>query len=128
MSRWRTKDDSVTTIELDRSDGVRDEEEPEPLWRRTISIAFTVAVIAFTVFLWPRTNLGAIKKASGDLIATQAKRFRAGCNAMAGQDAGILVDLADHVTSVTTKRGEDGAADVRRDHRRARHRYAVADG
>lgn len=53
MSRSRTEDDSVKTIELDRRDPEADSEEREPLWRRLLSVAFTVAIIAFTIYLWP---------------------------------------------------------------------------
>ena len=57
MSRKDRKDGSVTTIELDRPNRKMDAEvegeEKDPLWRRFLSIAFTVAVIVFTIYLWP---------------------------------------------------------------------------
>ena len=52
MKLGRMKDDSVTIIELDNRAG-EVEEDLQPLWRRSLSIAFTVAVIAFTIYLWP---------------------------------------------------------------------------
>ncbi len=53
MSRRPTTDDSMMTIELDRSRSGVGVAEREPLWRRTISIVFTIAVIAITIYLWP---------------------------------------------------------------------------
>ena len=46
---------------------------------RTVETGMGVVVyILVTVFLWPRTNLGAIKKTGGMLAATQAARVQAG--------------------------------------------------
>jgi uncharacterized membrane protein YccC len=40
-----------------------------------------------SVFLWPRTNAGAIKKTSTALVATQAELFRVAADVMVGRDA-----------------------------------------
>lgn len=45
---------------------------------RTVETAMGVVVYTLvTVFLWPRSNEGAIRKAGADLLATQAARLRA---------------------------------------------------
>jgi uncharacterized membrane protein YccC len=45
---------------------------------RTVETAMGIVVYTLvSVFLWPQTNAGAIKKAAGALVATQAERFRA---------------------------------------------------
>jgi hypothetical protein len=55
---------------------------------RTVETAMGIVVYTLvTVFLWPQTNAGAIKKAGGELVATQAERFRAVRDAMAGGGA-----------------------------------------
>ena len=55
---------------------------------RTLETALGVVVYTLvTVFMWPQTNAGAIRRASGELIATQAERFRAGRELMAGRGA-----------------------------------------
>jgi uncharacterized membrane protein YccC len=55
---------------------------------RTVETAMGIVVYTLvTVFLWPRTNAGAIKKASGALVATQAELFRAGRDGMVGRSA-----------------------------------------
>ena len=52
---------------------------------RTVETAMGVVVYTLvTVFLWPRTNLGAIKKTGGMLAATQAARVQAGREMMTG--------------------------------------------
>jgi uncharacterized membrane protein YccC len=55
---------------------------------RTMETALGIVVYTLvTVFLWPQTNAGAIRKAAGALVATQADLFRAVRDAMAGHDA-----------------------------------------
>ncbi len=55
---------------------------------RTLETALGVVVYTLvTVFVWPQTNAGAIRKAGGELIATQAERFRAGRKLMSGGGA-----------------------------------------
>ena len=50
---------------------------------RTVETAMGVVVYTLiTVFLWPRTNAGAIRKAGGELVATQRERIRTGRDAM----------------------------------------------
>jgi len=50
---------------------------------RTVETGMGVVVYTLvTVFLWPRTNLGAIKKTGGMLTATQAALFQAGREVM----------------------------------------------
>ncbi len=53
---------------------------------RTLETAMGIVVYTLvTVFLWPQTNAGAIKKSCGALVATQAERFRAGRDVMLGR-------------------------------------------
>ncbi len=53
---------------------------------RTVETAMGIVVYTLiTVFLWPRNSAGAIKKASGELVATQAELFRVGGDVMAGR-------------------------------------------
>jgi uncharacterized membrane protein YccC len=53
---------------------------------RTVETMMGIIVYGLvTVFLWPCTNAGAIKKASGALVAAQADLFRAGRDVLAGQ-------------------------------------------
>jgi uncharacterized membrane protein YccC len=55
---------------------------------RTVETAMGIVVYTLvTVFLWPRTNAGAIKKAGGALVATQAELFRAAGDVMVGRSA-----------------------------------------
>lgn len=59
---------------------------------RTLETVLGVVVYTLvTIFLWPQTNAGAIRKASGELIATQAERFRAGHELMS--DGGAMEKL-----------------------------------
>jgi uncharacterized membrane protein YccC len=54
---------------------------------RTAETAMGVIVYTLvTVFLWPRTNAGAIKKASGDLVTTQASLFQLGMVNLVGEN------------------------------------------
>lgn len=56
---------------------------------RTVETAMGVVVYTLiAVFLWPQTNLGAIKKTSGELVATLTGLYRANRDAMIGRDAG----------------------------------------
>jgi uncharacterized membrane protein YccC len=53
---------------------------------RTVETAMGIVVYCLiTVFLWPRTNAGAIRKASVDLVSTQADLFHAGQDAVVGR-------------------------------------------
>jgi uncharacterized membrane protein YccC len=55
---------------------------------RTLETMLGIVVYTLvTVFLWPNTNAGAIRKAAGALVATQADLFRAARAATMGQDA-----------------------------------------
>jgi uncharacterized membrane protein YccC len=55
---------------------------------RTVETAMGIVVYTLvTVFLWPQTNAGAIKKAAAALMATQAQLLRAGREVLAGQSA-----------------------------------------
>lgn len=65
---------------------------------RTVETAMGVVVYTLvTVFLWPRTNLGAIKKTGGMLAATQAARVQAGREIMTdGTTAANLSELHGH--------------------------------
>ena len=54
---------------------------------RTVETALGVVVYTLvTVFIWPYTNSGAIRKASAELLGTQFQLFQAGQNLMLGQD------------------------------------------
>jgi uncharacterized membrane protein YccC len=54
---------------------------------RTMETMLGIVVYTLvTVFLWPQTNAGAIKKAAGALVATQADLFRAVRDATMGDD------------------------------------------
>ena len=56
---------------------------------RSLETAMGVIVYTLvTVFLWPQSNAGAIKKASSQLIATQAARFRVGVELASGSGTG----------------------------------------
>jgi uncharacterized membrane protein YccC len=53
---------------------------------RTLETVMGIVVYTLvSVFLWPRTNLGAIKQVSAELAATQAKLFRAGGDVIGGR-------------------------------------------
>lgn len=55
---------------------------------RAVETGMGIAVYTLvSVFLWPSTNAGAIKKASRDLTATQAALCKAGGDAMTGRGA-----------------------------------------
>jgi len=55
---------------------------------RTVETAMGVVVYTLvTVFLWPRTNAGAIKKAGVQLVTTQAALFHASQDVMLGRGA-----------------------------------------
>jgi uncharacterized membrane protein YccC len=54
---------------------------------RTVETMLGIVVYTLvTVFLWPQTNAGAIRKAAGALVATQSGLFRAVRDATMGQD------------------------------------------
>ena len=55
------------------------------VYRSLETIMGVVVYTLISVFLWPRTNAGAIKKASSELVATQAKRLKAGRDIMIGK-------------------------------------------
>jgi uncharacterized membrane protein YccC len=55
---------------------------------RTVETAMGIMVYTLvTVFLWPQTNAGAIKKTSAALLTTQAKLLRAAHEVMLGRSA-----------------------------------------
>ena len=53
---------------------------------RTLETVMGIVVYTLvSVFLWPRTNLGAIKQVSTELVAAQAKLLRAGGDVLGGR-------------------------------------------
>lgn len=47
------RNDTLSTTGSGHGSLDRDDEDAGPLWRRTLSLVFTVAVVAFVVYLWP---------------------------------------------------------------------------
>lgn len=47
------RDDTLGAVGLGRRTRGRNDEDHMPPWRRALSFGFTIAVIAFTVYLWP---------------------------------------------------------------------------